>query len=255
MSIEGFQRLDTMLVARSMAPSRVRAQRLIAASSVLVDGVLAKKASMHVREQATITLVGSSADDELRYVSRGAFKLEGALRVFAPHGLQVNAQTQALDIGASTGGFCDVLLQHGVGHVIALDVGHGQLHPRIAANPLVYEMSGVNIRDVSAADLPYRPTLIVSDVSFISLTLVIPVIARLAAPNADVVVLVKPQFEVGKGNLGKNGIVVDEQLRKQALQSVVSCAQEYNLSVLATAQSPIEGTHGNKEYLLYARMC
>ena len=113
-------------------------------------------------------------------------------------------------------------------------------------------MSGVNIRDVEADDLPYRPSMIVSDVSFISLTYVIPVIARIAAPGAHVVLLVKPQFEVGKGNLGKNGIVESETLRKQALDTVTACAKSNGLDVRATAVSPIEGTHGNIEYLLYA---
>ena len=132
------------------------------------------------------------------------------------------------------------------------DVGHGQLDPRIAGNERIIEMSGVNIRDVEADDLPYRPSMIVSDVSFISLTYVIPVIARIAAPGAHVVLLVKPQFEVGKGNLGKNGIVESETLRKQALDTVTACAKANGLDVRATAVSPIEGTHGNIEYLLYA---
>ena len=121
-------------------------------------------------------------------------------------------------------------------------------------DPRIIEMSGVNIRDVTAANLPYRPDMIVSDVSFISLTYVIPVIARIAAPGASVVLLVKPQFEVGKGNLGKGGIVEDRHLRDQALETVVDCANQHGLTVAGTAPSPIEGTHGNTEFLLFARM-
>lgn len=159
-----------------------------------------------------------------------------------------------MDIGASTGGFCDVLLRNDAAQVIALDVGHGQLDQKIAHDDRIIEMSGVNIRDVYAEDLPYCPEMIVSDVSFISLTYVIPVIARIAAPQAQIVLLVKPQFEVGKGNLGKNGIVESQELREQALSSVVACAERNGLDVRATTVSPIEGTHGNIEYLLYAVM-
>lgn len=247
-------RLDAAMVALSMVESRTVAQRLIRSGSVSLNGMRIRKPSTIVDEHVQITIADSPASNVLRYVSRGALKLEGALEQFACLGLGVSSDTKALDIGASTGGFCDVLLQHHVQSVIALDVGHGQLHPRIAENPRVIEMSGVNIRDVERNDLPYLPTLIVSDVSFISLTFVIPVIARIAAPNADVVLLVKPQFEVGKGNLNKHGVVVDEHLRVQALQTICQCAHEHGLTVLGTEQSPIQGTYGNVEYLLYARV-
>ena len=215
-------RLDIALVERGVTDSRSKAQRLIESGKVRVNGTVASKASLKV----------TAADT--RDADLGA---EGLY---------------CLDIGASPGGFCDVLLRRGAAHVIALDVGHGQLDPRIAGNERIIEMSGVNIRDVEADDLPYRPSMIVSDVSFISLTYVIPVIARIAAPGAHVVLLVKPQFEVGKGNLGKNGIVESETLRKQALDTVTACAKANRLDVRATAVSPIEGTHGNIEYLLYA---
>ena len=145
-----------------------------------------------------------------------------------------------------------MLLRHGAAQVIALDVGHGQLDPKIANDGRIIEMSGVNIRDVEVGDLPFRPEMIVSDVSFISLTYVIPVIARIAADDAQIVLLVKPQFEVGKGNLGKNGIVESEELREQALRNVIACAKSNGLDVRATGLSPIEGVHGNVEYLLYA---
>lgn len=240
-------RLDIALVERGVTDSRSKAQRLIESGKVRVNGTVASKASLKVT--AADTLDADLGDD---YVSRGAYKLVGAFDMFSQTGLRSAEGLDCLDIGASTGGFCDVLLRRGAAHVIALDVGHGQLDPRIAGNERIIEMSGVNIRDVEADDLPYRPSMIVSDVSFISLTYVIPVIARIAAPGAHVVLLVKPQFEVGKGNLGKNGIVESETLRKQALDTVTACAKANGLDVRATAVSPVEGTHGNIEYLLYA---
>ncbi len=241
-------RLDTLLVAQGLVDSRSKAQRLIKSGNVTVNGVAATKTSQRVT--STDHIVVNKGDD---YVSRGAYKLIGAFTAFADHGLPEPHNRDCLDIGASTGGFCDVLLRRGAAHVIALDVGHNQLDPRIAHNPRIIDMSGVNIRDVTDADLPYRPTMIVSDVSFISLTYVIPVIARIAAPDAHIVLLVKPQFEVGKGYLGKGGVVTDPELRQKALANVMDCAHEHGLTVVATAPSPVEGTHGNHEYLLYAR--
>lgn len=251
------QRLDSALVDRSLANSRTIAQRLIKAGVVSVNNRIITKSSFLVNNSEEIIIKKSKELEKseyfLKYVSRGALKLEGAFEAFSKYGLSILNSTRALDIGASTGGFCDVLLQKGVNSVIALDVGHGQLHPKIANNPRVIEMSGVNIRDVYEEDLPYKPNLIVSDVSFISLTLVIPTIARIAEKNANIVLLVKPQFEVGKGNLGKGGIVTDESLRISALEKVKNCAKANNMTVIATEKSPIEGTHGNVEYLLYAR--
>lgn len=251
------QRLDCALVNRTLAESRTIAQRLIKAGAVSVTNRTITKPSFLVNNSEEIIIKKSEKLEKseycLKYVSRGALKLEGAFDAFSKYGLSTSNSTRALDIGASTGGFCDVLLQKGVDKVIALDVGHGQLHPKIANDPRVIEMSGVNIRDVYEENLPYKPNLIVSDVSFISLTLVIPTIARIAEQNADIVLLVKPQFEVGKGNLGKGGIVTDESLRIKALENVKNCAKANNLTIIATEKSPIEGTHGNIEYLLYAR--
>ena len=239
-------RLDVLLVERGLEQTRQRAQAMIMSGLVFVDGQRMDKAGTAVPNDAQVEVRGNT----LRYVSRGGLKLEKAMTAF---GLRLDGCICA-DIGASTGGFCDVLLRRGAAQVIALDVGHGQLDSRIARDPRVIEMSGVNIRDVTAANLPYRPDMIVSDVSFISLTYVIPVIARIAAPGASVVLLVKPQFEVGKGNLGKGGIVEDRHLRDQALETVVDCANQHGLTVAGTAPSPIEGTHGNTEFLLFARM-
>lgn len=243
------ERLDALIVGLGLVPSRSKAQRLIRDGHVLVDGVAVTKPAANVATASSITV--DKGDD---YVSRGAYKLIGAFDEFSGRGLPSPRGLRCLDIGASTGGFCDVLLRRGAAQVIALDVGHGQLDSRIARNPRIIEMSGVNIRDVTAANLPCRPDMIVSDVSFISLTYVIPVIARIAAPGASVVLLVKPQFEVGKGNLGKGGIVEDRHLRDQALETVVDCANQHGLTVAGTAPSPIEGTHGNTEFLLFARM-
>ena len=244
-------RLDLLLVAAGLVSSRAKAQRLIKAGKVLVDGRPVTKPSYAVGGLGEVRISVDKGDD---YVSRGAYKLVGAFERFAAHGLPEPCGMDCLDIGASTGGFCDVLLRRGASRVIALDVGHGQLNPRIASDARIIEMSGVNIRDVAASDLPFRPQLIVSDVSFISLTYVIPVIARIAAPAAHVVLLVKPQFEVGRAGLDRHGVVGDPALRERALATVEECAQANGLNVLASAPSPIEGTHGNAEYLLYARL-
>lgn len=240
-------RCDAALVARGLVASRTRAQSLIKRGAVTVNGTRVRKASQRVLPHDSLRV-----DNEGDYVSRGALKLVGAFNVFD---LPSPRDARCLDIGASTGGFTEVLLRRGARSVIALDVGHGQLAPRIAADPRVIEMSGVNIRDVEAADLPYVPSFVVSDVSFISLTYVIPVIARIldTAPETHptVVLLVKPQFEVGKGNLGKNGIVHDQHLRDAAVDKVLRCALGNGFTRRGLAPSPIEGTHGNEEYLLW----
>lgn len=243
-------RLDLLLVESGVVGTRTKAQKLIKAGKVTVNGVTVTKPAYAVGSLGHARIRVDKGED---YVSRGAYKLVGAFGAFREQGLTGPEGLECLDIGASTGGFCDVLLRRGAKRVIALDVGHGQLDPRIADDPRIIEMSGVNIRDVYADDLPYMPRMIVSDVSFISLTYVIPVIARIAAPGAQVVLLVKPQFEVGRDGLGRNGIVASEELRRKALDDVVACAKREGFDVIATAPSPIEGTHGNAEWLLYAR--
>ena len=221
------ERLD-VVVANATGESRSKAQRLIKTGKVHVNGHPQTKPAYAVQPESTISVHMAMEDD---YVSRGALKLLGAFNAFAPAGFTSVEGKHCLDIGASTGGFCDVLLRRGAAQVIALDVGHGQLDPRIADDPRVI------------------------DVSFISLTYLMAAIAEVAAPAAQIVLLVKPQFEVGqKGRLGKNGIVTDPSLREQALERVERCAREHGLQVVASAPSPIEGTHGNAEYLLYLRM-
>ncbi|MBW3087260.1 TlyA family RNA methyltransferase [Bifidobacterium sp. 82T24] len=239
-------RLDAELVSRGLVDSRAKAQRLIRDGAVTVNGAVTVKPAAKV---LTIDDLHVDAGDD--YVSRGAYKLVGAFDAFMPLGLPSPAGAGCLDIGASTGGFTDVLLRRGASRVIALDVGHGQLDHRIAYDDRVIEMSGVNIRDVESDDLPFPPRMVVSDVSFISLTYVIPVIARIVESGTDAVLLVKPQFEVGRGHLGRNGIVEDDALRRKALHDVEECARRSGFDVRASAPSPITGTHGNVEYLLW----
>ena len=241
-------RLDVALLERGLIGSRSKAQRLIADGKVSVNGVDITKVSTKSAAMTSSQSIGETI------TFPGRIQAGRRVRTVRDAGLRSAQGLHCLDIGASTGGFCDVLLRNDAAQVIALDVGHGQLDPKIAYDDRIIEMSGVNVRDVYVDDLPYRPEMIVSDVSFISLTYVIPVIARIAAPQAQIVLLVKPQFEVGKGNLGKNGIVESRELRERALTSVVACAERNGLDVRATTVSPIEGTHGNIEYLLYAVM-
>lgn len=239
-------RLDMLLVEHNLVSSRTKAQHLIKQGAVCVNGSV-------ITKPATLVAVGSviTVDKGDDYVSRGALKLEGAFLECADYLPQVQG-LQCLDIGASTGGFTQVLLRRGAAQVVALDVGHGQLDPRISCDDRVIEMSGVNIRDVYREDLPFAPQMIVSDVSFISLTYVLPVIARIGAPGASIVVLIKPQFEVGRHGLDKHGVVIDESLRKQAIATVQSCAQTCGINIHTIVPSVIEGTHGNKEYLMVA---
>lgn len=241
------RRLDMELVERGFVTTRTKAQRLIESGAVSVSGDVETKPSRKVSAEASISVT----PPEHQYVSRGAYKLLGAFEQFFPQGLPSPQGEECLDIGASTGGFTQVLLDHGARSVTALDVGHGQLDSLIATDSRVREMSGTNIRDVTVESLGFAPSYIVSDVSFISLTYVIPVIARIARADADCILLVKPQFEVGKGNLGKDGIVTDATLRAASLEKVKHCAVSQGLEVRASAPSPIEGTHGNEEYLLW----
>lgn len=241
-------RLDQFLVASSLVKSRNRAQQLIKEGRVRVDGVVVRKSATSILSSQHIEV--DVGDD---YVSRGAYKLEGAFQAFRGNGLVDPDGALCLDIGASTGGFTEVLLRRGARMVIALDVGHDQLDSRLQQDARVLEMSGTNIRDCTPEDLPFKPQYVVSDVSFISLTMIIPVIAQLAAPNAHIVLLIKPQFEVGKQLLGKHGIVNDPALQEEVQRTICQCAVDNGLTVVSLAPSPIEGTHGNKEWLLYLR--
>src|ERR1700736_3757448 len=230
---------------RGLVPSRERARAVILAGQVTVDGQVVSKAGAPVPPEARVEL----ATPDHPYVGRGGVKLAHALDEFS-----IDATgRRALDVGASTGGFTDVLLQRGAASVIALDVGYGQIAEKLRRDPRVIMMDRTNIRNFPPADLPYVPALIVIDTSFISLRLVLPVVIDIAAPKAEVIALVKPQFEVGKGKVGKGGVVRDESLRKEALDAILAFAREAGLEVAGSIESPIHGAAGNIEYLTLLR--
>lgn len=212
-----------------------------------MDGHIARKPAAATESLSDIEVSG----DGPRWVGRAARKLDHAFSTWAPLGLTA-AERSCLDVGASTGGFTQVLLVRGAEHVVALDVGRDQLVAELRADPRVTERSGTSIRDVGPEDLGHFD-VVVGDLSFISLTLVLADIARLTRPGADVVLLVKPQFEVGRGRLSKNGIVTDPRHRRQALTDVVAAAQSAGLGIHGLIRSPIHGGEGNTEYLLWAR--
>ena len=240
-------RLDAELVRRGLARSREQAAELIAAGRVAVGGQLAVKAASQVSVDAAIT-VGQPADQP-DYVSRGGHKLAGALAAFA--GLQV-AGKRCLDAGASTGGFTDVLLRAGAAHVIAADVGYGQLAWSLQTDPRVTVLDRVNIRSLTPDQVAPPPELIVADLSFISLRLVLPALVACAAPGADFVVMVKPQFEVGRDLVG-TGVVRDAELRFAAVAAVAAAAAGLRLGVAGVTASPLPGPSGNVEYFLWLR--
>lgn len=227
-----------------MAASRSVAAALVATGGVTVRGIPTPKPASMVTADTPIELVG----DGPRYVGRGGLKLEGALTAFD---LDVTGR-HALDAGASTGGFTDHLLQSGVAHVTAVDVGRGQLDDRIAVDPRVTVSDRTNIRLVGPDELGTFD-LVVADLSFISLCTVADAFARLAEDGADLVLLVKPQFEVGKGQVGRGGIVKDPALHVQALRKVIECLGRAGLGVQAVCDSPITGAKGNREFFVWAR--
>ncbi len=235
-------RLDQLLVQRGLAPSRERAQALILARHVLVDGMVAERAAMPVAAEATVAIAEGP-----RYVSRGGEKLAPAL---AAWGIPVAGRV-ALDIGSSTGGFTDVLLQQGATRVYAVDVGKGQLDWRLRNDPRVVVMEGVNARE--GFDLPEQVDLIVADLSFISARLAIPPSFRHLRDGGDVVVLVKPQFEAGRDAVGKGGIVRDVEARRDAALAVARRFAEDGVAPLAIRPSEMRGREGNVEIFLHAR--
>jgi len=238
-------RADLALVERGLAPSREKARALILAGDVLVDERPLAKAGDLVPENAVLRL----RREPLPYVSRGGLKLEKALDAFA---LDVRGCV-ALDIGASTGGFTDCLLQRGAARVHCVDVGQAQLHEKIARDPRVVVHDRTNVRHLTPELLPERPTVVVIDVSFISLRLVLPSVVMVAAPEAEVVALVKPQFEVGREHVGKGGIVRDEQARLRAVETTAQAAAALGFGVRGQITSPITGAKGNVEFLVHLR--
>jgi 23S rRNA (cytidine1920-2'-O)/16S rRNA (cytidine1409-2'-O)-methyltransferase len=238
-------RLDAEMARRGLAESRESARRLIMAGRVRVNSQPAGKADLKVDAEAEISVLPGGPE----YASRGGYKLAAAIDRFA-----INVQGRhALDVGASTGGFTDVLLRRGAAMVIALDVGYGQIAEKLRHDQRVVLMDRTNIRNVTAADLPYAPDLVVIDTSFISLRLVLPAVLGLTASPADIIALVKPQFEVGKGKVGKGGVVRDQALRAQTLESIIAFAREIGLEPMGSIESPIRGPAGNVEYLLLMR--
>jgi 23S rRNA (cytidine1920-2'-O)/16S rRNA (cytidine1409-2'-O)-methyltransferase len=241
-------RLDQVLLERGLAPSRERARALILAGHVRVDGVVVAKAGTAVDPAAAVTL---DAPDH-PYVGRGALKLAHALDVFS---VSVEGRT-ALDIGASTGGFTDVLLQRGARVVVALDVGHGQLDWKLRNDPRVVVLERTNARGLTAAHLPDAALpvqIVTADVSFISLRLILPALPSLLSDDADIIVLVKPQFEAGRAEVGKGGVVRDESVHARVVEEVTAAAHALGLSRAGLTESPITGMEGNREFLMHLR--
>ena len=238
-------RLDQLLVTRGLAESRARAKAAIEAGGVTVDGAPAKSGSQTVGANAEIGYA-----DAHRWVGRGALKLDHALTVWP---VAVEGRV-VLDVGASTGGFTEVCLDRGAAKVFAVDVGFGQMHERVAADPRVVSLERTDARDLTPDLIPERPSLIVCDASFISLIKVLPVALDLAADEADLITLVKPQFEAdGPGGVGKKGVVKDPVAHASAVARVADWLEALGWAVQATTESPITGGDGNVEFLLWAR--
>lgn len=238
----GRVRLDRLVAERGLAASREQAQRLILAGRVRVDGQRVDKAGAPVRGDAELTVVAPP-----RYVGRGGEKLEAALDAFGVS----PAGKVCVDVGASTGGFTHCLLLRGARLVYAVDVGHGQLHPSLRADPRVVVLDGVNARALAPPLFPEPPELATADVAFISLEKVLPAAAGCLTPRGEVLALVKPQFEVGRGRVGKGGVVRDPVRHREVLERLVAFAGAHGLSVRGMVASPLKGPKGNREFFLH----
>ena len=239
----GKRRLDQLLVDRGLAPSRERARAFILAREVLVNGQVALRAAAPTTEDAEIAL-----KDTPRFVSRGGDKLIHALE---RSGVTVEDR-RCLDVGASTGGFTDCLLQHGAAHVTSVDVGYGQIAPRLRDDPRVHVVERTNARELQPLDQP--ATLLVMDVSFISVTTVLPAILRSLEPGADLLILVKPQFEAGRDQVEKGGVVHDSTIHARTVARVAAWASDHDLRVRGVIRSPLIGPAGNREFFLWLRV-
>ena len=237
-------RLDQLIVDRGLAPSRERARALVLAAHVMVDGEVVTKAGTQVDEDADLAL---EAPDH-PYVGRGGLKLAHALDTFR---IEVTGR-EALDIGASTGGFTDVLLQRGAARIVALDVGHGQIDWKLRHDPRVVVIEHFNARRLSLANLPGPVDVVAIDVSFISLRQILPVIPPLLRPGADIVALVKPQFEAGRAEVRK-GVIRDAAVHERVVDEVSASAAAVGLTPVASTPSPITGQKGNVEFFLHLR--
>ena len=239
------RRLDAELTRRGLARSRDQARDLITSGYVQVRGTIALKPATQV--DGDVSIVVNDIDDGAHYVSRGAHKLLGALEAFADFDI---SGRDGLDAGASTGGFTQVLLERGIARVLAVDVGYGQLAWPLRVDPRVHLMERTNIRTLSAAEVPWLASVVVADLSFISLRVVLPALVSCSTPSADYLLMVKPQFEVGREAVGE-GVVRDPQLRIDAVSSVAGAAVELGMRVKGVAASPIPGPAGNVEYFLW----
>jgi 23S rRNA (cytidine1920-2'-O)/16S rRNA (cytidine1409-2'-O)-methyltransferase len=238
------ERIDKLLVDRGLAESRTKAQAMIMSGVVLVDEQRVEKPSQQFDTNSSIRIKGSD-DPTSRYVGRGGLKLEAALREFQ---IDVDGFT-CLDVGASTGGFTDCLLQHGAKRVVAIDVGHNQIDWRLRNDPRVEIREGVNARYLTTEDFSQKFDLAVMDVSFISATKVLPAIVPLVVESGSIILLIKPQFEVGRGEVGSGGIVRDAAKRSRVVEEVNDAATALGLKVMNVIESPIQGAEGNVEFL------
>lgn len=240
-------RLDQALVARGLARSRTHAASLISEGKVSSAGQVLSKASLQVEDSKDLAVEHTEQDS---YVSRAGHKLAGALDAFPA--ITVEGK-RCLDAGASTGGFTDVLLRRGAAHVVAVDVGHGQLVPQLRSDPRVEVHEGLNVRYMAAEDIGGTVALTVADLSFISLTLVVLPLALSTEPGGDLVLMVKPQFEIGKDRLGRTGVVNSERERRMAVQKVANAALDAGVDLCGLAASPLPGQDGNVEYFLWIK--
>ena len=235
------QRLDIMLVEQEKADSREQAQRLIRAGMVRVNDQMASKPGHTFKDDIKITVIEKS-----KFVSRGGDKMEGAFKNFNINVTNLNC----IDIGASTGGFTDCLLQHGAKHVIALDVGHAQLHWKIRSDERVTVIEHFNARNLTIDDIEYQPEFAVVDVSFISLTKILPPLSSVLIPGSTIISLIKPQFEAGKEQVEKGGVVRDPEIRKAVIDKIRTFGKEsLNLEWIDSCTSPLKGPAGNVEFL------
>jgi 23S rRNA (cytidine1920-2'-O)/16S rRNA (cytidine1409-2'-O)-methyltransferase len=239
------KRLDVLLVDRGLAPSRERAQALILSGAVLVNGHPSAKAGTSISDDSEIVL----RQPDHPYVGRGGLKLAHALDTF---GIAVDGR-RGLDIGASTGGFTDVLLRRGAAHVVAMDVGHGQIDWGLRNDPRVLVVERMNARNLTPADLPAPVDVVTIDVSFISLAHIFPRVPPLLNGGADVIALVKPQFEAGRSEVGKKGVVRDPAVQARVVEEASARAAEVGLARAGMTESPITGDAGNREFLLHLR--
>ena len=235
-------RLDQLLVVRGLCASREQAQRAIMAGRVTIGGHKAEKPGLQVSRDAHVEVQGIE-----RYVGRGGFKLEAALKHF-----QISVEGKiCLDVGSSTGGFTDCLLQHGAARVYAIDVGRGQIDWKLRNDPRVFVREGVNARYLTASDIGERIDICVADVSFISLTLILPAVFALLPSAADMILLIKPQFELSPANVGRGGVVRDPALHAQAVEKIQRFVEGHGRRWLGVVESPLKGREGNIEFLAY----